>query len=62
MDGFSDEETTRECETHRFLGILEEDPGTVLDAQVLLTLGSGAVDTRCGLRGVTTHKSWGQRV
>jgi len=42
--------------TSGFLGIIEEDPGAVLDAQVLLTLGSGAVDTGCGLGRVSTHE------
>lgn len=36
-------------DTHGFFGIIEEDPGTVLDAKVLLTLGSSTIDTRCGL-------------
>lgn len=36
-------------DTHGFLGVIEEDPGTVLDAEVLLALGPSAVDTGRGL-------------
>lgn len=45
-----------EC-THGFLRILEEDPVAVGDAEVLLTLGTRAVDARRGLGRVAAHET-----